>query len=134
AGKSGKIRIVIRFENKDGHNVNLNGKTRKIYTPFLASGIVNLPTNSFENVEVTGGKVVNDANNQVVTFVAFPGLQESLDIDRDVIDIPEDITIEAETNKFEIGSIMIVATPKIPEMDSLDDAENLDELTDGLEK
>jgi putative membrane protein len=35
AGKSGKVKVTINYENKSENLVNINGKTQKLYTPFV---------------------------------------------------------------------------------------------------
>ena len=35
-----------------------------------------MKNNNFTNVEVSSGKIINDGNNSLVTFVTIPGLKE----------------------------------------------------------
>ena len=39
-----------------------------------------MSNSNFKNVEITSGKVLNDGNNSLVTFVTIPGLKESLNL------------------------------------------------------
>ena len=34
-GKKGKVKITITYKNNETHNVNINGTTEKMYTPFI---------------------------------------------------------------------------------------------------
>lgn len=136
-GKSGKIKIKVNYENKSYKTVNVKGEDRKIYTPFTTATVVNLPMDKFSNVKVNSGEVVSDGNNQAITFIALPGLKESLSINEDVedlIDLKDSLEITAEVKNFEMGPIMMTATPKIPEVKEFSDAKNLDELFEGLDK
>ncbi|WP_138203848.1 hypothetical protein [Haloimpatiens lingqiaonensis] len=136
-GKSGQIKIKVNYENKSYKTVNIKGEERKIYTPFTTATIVNLPMDKFSNVKVNSGEVVSDGNNQAITFIALPGLKESLSINKDVedlIDLKDSLEITAEVKNFEMGPIMMTATPKIPEVKEFKDAKNFDELFEGLDK
>lgn len=134
SGKSGHVKMRIQLKNKDAHRAEVNGKNKTIYTPFTVAAIINLPLDHFANVKASTGEIVSDANNQVITFVGFPGLQESLGLDKDILEIPDEITIEADTKEFKMGSIMMVATPKLPDMENFEGAEDLDQLVDSIEK
>lgn len=134
AGKSGNIEIKISLTNKEAHDVNINGKSKRIYTPFTAITVVSLPIESFKDVELNTGEMVSDGNNQIITFASLPGLKESLDIDSDKLDIKEELHIKANVEDFKMGPIVITATPKIPDADSIRSAKDMDELVDGIDK
>lgn len=133
AGKSGNIKMNIELINKEKHNINLNGENKEIYTPFMGMVVVNLPLDKFEDVKINSGKLISDGNNQVATFISIPGLKESLDIDSNILDLPSEFEISANVKDFELGPIMITATSEIPEIKDFEDAENIDELINGIE-
>lgn len=133
-GKSGKISIKIKIINKESHKVKINGKSKTIYTPFTAIGLLNMPVDNFSNVKASFGKVISDGNNQVITFIGFPGLQESLGIDRRTIDLPSEVTITADASNFKMGPVMITATPQIPGMEKLENVGDINELIDGVKQ
>lgn len=133
AGKSGKIKINIRLVNKDSHKAIINGKNKTLYTPFMAVAVVNLPIDNFKNVSVTSGQVLSDGSNQVVTFISFPGMQESLGLDEKVVKLPDEVTIEAYAKNFKLGPIMITATPSLPDLKEFENAKSIDELLDGID-
>lgn len=117
AGKSGRVTIKMKFENKDRHG--------DVYTPFVVVGglMINNKTNS--NIEIVNGKLLTNGNNTIAVGIALPGMQESLGIER--IDLPTSIEISMDTEKFESGNIMIYASPKL--LGELDiKAEDFDEL------
>ncbi|MFD3158166.1 hypothetical protein ACFIJ5_15140 [Haloimpatiens sp. FM7330] len=135
AGKSGKIKVNIDFINKSFKNVKVNGKNRKVYTPFATVTVVNLPINKFKNVKINNGEIVCDGNNQIVTAVTMPGLKESLSVSskvNDLIDLNDGLEITSDVNNFEMRSIMVTATPKLPEIKELKGVKKLDELVDGI--
>lgn len=127
AGKSGNVKIKLEYENKEEHEVNVNGKTEKMYTPFLvvAGAIIQNDNNS--EIEVSNGKVVNDGSKTIVMGVALPGMQESIGISEEDLEIPSYIEISLNTTKFEMGNIITFCTPKVLD-DDIDISENLDEV------
>ncbi|MFD3158164.1 hypothetical protein ACFIJ5_15130 [Haloimpatiens sp. FM7330] len=137
AGKSGKIKIKVDFKNNDAHVVNIKGKNRKIYTPFTTVAVLNFPMDKFKNVEINEGKMISDGNNQVVTFIGFPGVEDSLDLDKydlgeEKINIPQNLEVTADVDKFELGPVMITTTPELVDLEKLEEADEVDELKDGL--
>lgn len=134
AGKSGDVKIKIKIRNKDKKTANVKGKKKYVYTPFTVATVINLPMDKFTRVKASSGKIVSDGNNQIITFVSFPGLAESLDIEKNVLDMSDELVIEAEADKFELGPIMITATPNLPDIEKLADAKNEEELQDGIAK
>lgn len=111
-GKSGKVEIVLSYTNNAKQVVNINGKPSTLYTPFVvvAGTVINNEKNT--NITVSSGKVLDQDKKTVVTGVCLPGMQESLNISKDKIDIPDSITITMDATDFEIGSIMSFMTPK----------------------
>lgn len=132
AGKSGTLRMKIDYINRDIHSVNINGKNRNIGTLFTTITVVNLPNDFFTNVKVNGGQVLSDGNRQVVGFVCFPGLKESLEMGSDLVNIPETLEITADVKDFRMGPVYITATPELPDIKGLKDANNITELINGI--
>lgn len=129
AGRSGKVKITLEYINKDEHSVNINGKTEKLYTPFVvvAGTIIDNKNNS--NIEISNGKLVNDGTKTIVLGLALPGMQESLDISKNtVVDIPNNIEITMDATDFEFNNIVTYVTPKIIEENDIEIFDKLDEL------
>ncbi|CAM2905133.1 hypothetical protein HAHI6034_07315 [Hathewaya histolytica] len=136
-GKTGKLKMKLQVINKDAHKVTVKGKEKTVYTPFAAASVINLPLEHFTNVKVNTGEIISEGNNQIVTFISLPGMKESLDIKEETLDIDLKDTLEltCDTKDFEMGSVMVTATSKLPEqLDKLKEAKDLNELTDGLNK
>lgn len=130
AGKSGKVEIVIQYTNKDEHQVNINGKTEKMYTPFVVMLGTIIDNTKASNITISSGKVVDNGKNTMVVGMALPGMKQNLglnDSDTD-IDIPESVTITLETTDFEMGNIYSYVTPKILEDTDVSNLDKLDEL------
>lgn len=133
AGKSGKVKITISFENKEEHEVQINGKTEKMYTPFVVATGTYINNDNNKNIEVTNGKAIDDGSKTMVVGLTFPGMQESLNIDKDTLEIPTSIEITMKTTNFEMNNIINYTTPKLIEDSELDIFSKLDDIYSKVE-
>ena len=117
-GKNGKIKIVLTYKNNSFKNMNINGKTEKMYVPYaiITTSILNNTDN--KNIKVTNGKIIDNGVNSVITAISSPGLYESLKID-DIKDINK-VEITYDTSNFELNSIYSVATTSLFDNSNLD--------------
>lgn len=116
-GKSGSVKIKINFKNRLENNVLVNGRYTKLYTPFVVTLGTILDSNN-TNISVTNGKVVNTGTKNVIVGLSSPGLYSSLGLSE--LKGLDEITITYDTKKFSIGSMYIVATPKLLENSDLE--------------
>lgn len=145
AGKSGKIKIEIDIKNKEYKDADINGKMRKIYTPFVVAGEVTLPNDKFKDVSVEGATTISEGNNILVAFAKMPGLSDSLELDsipfekvnevKDKADILNDkkIVVEADAEEFSLGPIMITATADTSMLGDLEGAADLAEYKEKID-
>lgn len=133
AGKSGKVKITISFENNEEHEVQINGKTEKMYTPFVVATGTYINNDNNKNIEVVNGKTIDDGSKTMVVGLTFPGMQESLNVDKDTLEIPTSIEITMDTTNFEMSNIINYTTPKLIEDSELDIFSKLDEVYSKVE-
>lgn len=134
AGKSGHVTIRFDYENRQYEMVEIDGTEEKIYVPFaMLTGLL-LDSDRFTNVTVSNGKLFCDGSHTAVVGVAFPGLQEDLAMEKDRLDIPDYVEIEADVKDFSLATAVTVASSGL--LDQLDDETleklELGELTDGI--
>ena len=127
-GKSGKVKITIEYINKDAHTVNINGKDQTLYTPFVVVCGTIIDNNNNRNIEITNGKTVDDGSKTTVIGISLPGLQESLNISKDKIDIPNTIEITMDSTDFELNNIVTYVTPKVLEENDMELFKKLDKI------
>lgn len=127
-GKSGTVKVILEFVNKEKKEVTINGKKETMYVPFVVGVGTILSNETHKNIEVTTGKVIDNGNKTMVFGMAMPGMQESLGIATNKIEIPSKVEMTMEVEDFEMGSIYIFATPKILEENDFDVWDELDEL------
>lgn len=128
AGKSGKVKITLQYTNKEERIVDVNGKKVKMYVPFVVIAGTIIENENARNIKVSSGKVVDDGSKTVVVGMAMPGLQESLGLSDDEVEIPSNVEITMDATNFETSSIMSYVTPKVLEEDDLKVFDNLDEI------
>ena len=141
AGKSGRVTIRYDYTNNQYEYVDVNGVRTRIYVPFaVVTGLV-LDDDVFTDVEVTNGRLVNDGDRTMVMGIAFPGLQDNLDVDEEKLSLPDYMEITADVRNFELGMTAAIATNQLfngIEMDEgtlMDDLHKmLDELENAMEQ
>lgn len=136
-GKSGHLKLMISFTNNYSEVKNINGKSIVIHPSYLAGGMLNMSTGKFSNVKCESGKIVNDGTNEMLAFVNIPGLNETLksaglDKVNNQLGISDDVTVEADVNDFDLGSIMVGMTNEIDLASELGEIGSVSELTDGV--
>lgn len=141
AGQSGRVTIRFDYANKQYEYAEIDGKRVKMYVPFtMLTGLL-LDNDTFTNVEVSNGKLVNDGERTAIVGIAFPGLQENLDIASEKLDIPDYVEITADVTDFKLGMTVTLATNELWGETDADDlgsvgdlSASLGELTDAMEQ
>lgn len=138
-GKSGHLKLTISFTNNYSQVKNINGKSIVIHPSYLAGGMLNMSTGKFSNVKCESGKIVNDGTNEMLAFANIPGLNETLksaglDKVNNQLGISDDVTVEADVNNFDLGSIMVGMTNEIDLASELGEIGSVSELTDGIDQ
>ena len=126
AGKSGKVKITLKYKNKMENEAQINGKQEILYTPFVVVAGTIIQNDNNKNIQITNGKLINDGTKTIAVGIAMPGMQESLDISKEDIDIPDSIEITMDSTDFELNNILTYCSPKVLEEDI--DFSNIDEL------
>lgn len=140
AGKSGKVTIRFDYANNQYEMVDIGGKQEKIYVPFAMLTGLMLDNDVFSNVSITNGKIINDGDRTVVVGLAFPGLQDSLGLDRDTLDLPDCVELTADVEDFELETTVTLAVNELfndaaSNVEGWDDLDGkLDELTDAMDQ
>ena len=134
AGKSGKVTIRFDYTNNTSVTVKEDGKDEEYVVPYTMMTTVILPKEHFGNVEVKNGKIIDDGSRSLVVGYAFPGLEKSLQLEDEVISIPEYVEITADATDFTLESVITVATSELFAVEDEDGKEKIDSLESGLNK
>lgn len=147
AGKSGRVTIRFDYENRQKETVEINGKEEEIYIPFaMISGMV-LPEENFSNIEVKNARLISEGNNSLIVGVAFPGLKESLNVERlreelekeektqeaEALEIPEYIEVSADAKDFALNMTMTMAMSDVLSDIALTDSIDLTDINSSMD-
>lgn len=138
AGKSGKVTIRFDYTNHQKEEVIIQGQKKEMYVPFgMISGMI-LDGDKFSNVEISSGKVISDGSKYIVVGLAFPGMNQNLDLDNLLketnlnIDFPESLEVTADVQDFELALTVTMGSADLLSQVNADDMSSLDELKNTL--
>lgn len=134
SGKSGKAEIHIEYVNKSKEKVMIDGKEEEIYTPFTMVTAMMLPTDEYKNVTIDSGKIISDADKDIVVGLGFPGLKSNLNLEELEIDLPESITITADVENVSVGPTITVASATLLDEFGLEDVDDFDSFGDSIDE
>lgn len=117
-GKSGTLSMTVSYTAAD--------------LPFTMITAMMLPVEHFQNVALDNGKIISDAKTDIAVGLAFPGLQDRLDLDSEDLEFPTSFTLTADVTDFQMGPTMTIATCGLLNDMDLDDFEGMDDLKDAL--
>lgn len=132
SGRSGHIVIRYAFTVNEYEKVEIAGESERICVPFTTVTGMILDNDTFRNVEVSAGKVINDGDKTMVAGIAFPGMAENLDIDEE--DLPGYVEVEADVTDFSTQTAYCIAMNNLMKSLNLDDADSMDDLTEALDE
>lgn len=101
-GKSGKVEIKIDYEN----DATYNGTT----VPFVVMTGLIVTDESFKNIKISKGKVIDDGEKLLVVGMAAPGLAQTLGIGESDLGIGSSVTITGDAEEFAVEDMMTVVT------------------------
>ena len=137
AGKSGHLKVEVKYTNNAKNKVKVGKKKTDMYSPFVMVTAMILPVDNFTNVTIDNGKVLSDGQRNIAVGVGLPGLADSLDlksIDKDIdIDIPEGFTMEADVTDFSMSSTFTFGMTDLLDSIDTDDIDGLDDLKDSID-
>ena len=127
-GASGEVKIIISYRN----TARAQGGTT---VPFIAMTGFITDDDSFEDIDIDHGKIIDDGDKKVVVGMAAPGLNDALDIDKDLLDLDleDTITITGTAKDFAVQDMMTIVTNSIFEdldEDAVGDLDYDDEISD----
>ena len=133
-GKSGKLKITVKYTNNSVQTKTIDGKSAKIATPFLmATGLI-LDNEHFTDVKIDdGGKVIDDGSKSIVIGIGMPGLKDSLDLSSDFMEkigdkLKDEFSVTCNTTEFEMKNTFTFASASLLNMLSEDADKNKDDL------
>lgn len=116
-GKNGHLMLVISYDNATVDKIN------KTCVPFAMASVISLD-DSFTNVEVEGGKLLENGSLTMVAGLAIPEMKECFGIDT-----ADEVIVEADVKDFKLENIYTIATSlDLSDLDSNKIENKLNEL------
>ncbi len=129
AGKSGHVVIRFDYSTDVKESVVVDGKRVQLSPAFLVMSGLLLDNENFRNITVSTGKVINDGNRSIVVGIGFPGLQESLGLNRKDFEFPTHVEIAADVTDFSLITMMSLASNEVISNLNLDNVHTGDDLS-----
>lgn len=126
-GKSGKVTINIEYKNTSSSNVNINGKSETLYTPFVVTTGCIISNKENSNITISNGKVVSNGQNSVLVAIVAPGLSDSLNMHE--LNSLNSINITFDTKSFKLPSIYSSFSSKMLDDSDLEVFDKVDGIT-----
>lgn len=134
AGKSGRVKIRFDYRNNQYQTVKIDGKEERLCVPFVVMTGLLLDNDTFSDITVSNGKLINDGTRTAVVGLAFPGLQGNLNIARETIDLPESVEITANVKNFALGNTVTIAANDVFSNLNTDKLDTYDDLKDACDQ
>ena len=122
-GQSGELQVQYKFKN----NARTKGHD---FIPFIVLGGFILDNETFKNVKIDNGKIIDYDQSEIVLGYAVPGLDDNLHKSikgaeeyLNKIDLPEQFTISADVEDCTMNMGLLIATSNIGDFnikDSID--------------
>ena len=127
SGKTGKVKIVINYTN----NTSLNGTK----VPFVVLTGMVLENDTFQNVTVSSGKVIDDGQKSFIVGMAAPGVADTLGISEEELGFGSTVEITGDAKEFAPEDMMtVVINDFFQDIDTSElNAGNLDSQIDQLD-
>ena len=128
-GQSGNVEIRINYEN----NAEYQGTT----VPFVVMTGLIVTDDSFKNIKISKGKVIDDGEKLLVVGMAAPGLAQTLGVGESELGFGSSVTITGDADKFAVEDMMTIVTNAFFEdidtgsLGDLDYDDEIDQLNKG---
>lgn len=104
-GKSGNAEINITYSN----SAEYNGDT----VPFIVMTGLIVTDDSFTDISIDNGKVINDGDKTIVAGMAAPGLAQTLGFGENELGLGDSVKITGTANEFAVEDMMTIVTNSV---------------------
>lgn len=138
AGASGDVRVRFDYSNTKRVEVTRDGEDKSLLMPYLFMTMALLPSDSFTDLQVENGKVMEMSGKELIVGYAVPGFMESLKLNdwevTEDMELPEYVEFSGHTENFGLEFTATMVTDGLFEEIEEEDLSDLDELTDKMEE
>lgn len=138
SGASGDVRVRFDYSNTKTLDVMQDGKRKSVQVPFLFMTMALLPSDSFTDLKVENGKVMEMSGKELVVGYAVPGFMDSLKLNdwevTEDMELPEYVEFSGHTENFGLEFTTTLVTDGLFEEMEEEERDDLDDLTDKMEE
>ena len=138
AGASGEVRVRFDYSNTKRVEVTRDGEDKSLLMPYLFMTMALLPSDSFTDLQVENGKVMEMSGKELIVGYAVPGFMDSLKLNdwevTEDMELPEYVEFSGHTENFGLEFTATMVTDGLFEEIEEEDLSDLDELTDKMEE
>lgn len=138
AGASGEVRVRFDYSNTKRVEVTRDGEDKSLLMPYLFMTMALLPSDSFTDLQVENGKVMEMSGKELIVGYAVPGFMDSLKLNdwevTEDMELPEYVEFSGHTENFGLEFTATMVTDGLFEEIEEEDLRDLDELTDKMEE
>ncbi len=138
AGASGDVRVRFDYSNNKTVEIVQDGKRKTVTMPYLFMTMALLPSDSFTDLKVENGKVMEMSGKELIVGYAVPGFMDSLKLNdwepTEDIELPEYVEFSGHTENFGLEFTATVVTDGLFEEIEEDDLGDIDDLTEQMEE
>ncbi len=138
AGASGDVRVRFDYSNSKTVEIVQDGKRKTVTMPYLFMTMALLPSDSFTDLKVENGKVMEMSGKELIVGYAVPGFMDSLKLNdwepAEDIELPEYVEFSGHTEKFGLEFTATVVTDGLFEEIEEEDLGDIDDLTEQIEE
>lgn len=124
-GATGDLELSVRYVNHSAQEVAIGEGTETLYTPFTLVSLLTLDSQTATDVTVQNARVLPQGDATLVVGYGFPGLQQSLGMDAEDLDVPSGFTLRAHVEDFQMDAITTVALLGLLDAEDLSDVDTL---------
>ncbi len=138
AGASGDVRVRFDYSNNKTVEIVQDGKRKTVTMPYLFMTMALLPSDSFTDLKVENGKVMEMSGKELIVGYAVPGFMDSLKLNdwepAEDIELPEYVEFSGHTENFGLEFTATVVTDGLFEEIEEEDLGDIDDLTEQMEE
>lgn len=132
-GATGHLGVHVEYVNNTTYTATIDGKSKDIHVPFLATTMMLLSSDKAQNLEIDNGKILENGDSSIVVGYGFPGLNDSFGLDEGGI-FTDTVDFEADVTDYSADMMMTFVTSEVFASSDLDEAVDFETVSDSLQE
>ncbi len=130
--KSGHLKMTIQYTNETATAIEEDGEMYHVCVPFAVTSVMMIPSEMVSDLSIENGKVIETGNYVMILGFAFPGINESFQVDEGVF--TDSVVFEADVDTYSLQTIMTYCSNDTFRESDLEEAIDFDSMAESFEK